>query len=158
MRDPHALEPALKRKLRVLIVEARFYEQLSDQLARGAIAVLERAGAVWQRLTVPGALEIPSAIALAARTRRFDGFVALGVVIRGETSHYDIVASESARGIMDLSLRGIAIGNGVLTCENEEQANARVDVTGMNKGGAAAEAALRMAAIVAMMSSRRGPR
>jgi 6,7-dimethyl-8-ribityllumazine synthase len=156
MKDPHVIEPAMKRGFRVLIVEARFYERLSDELALGAVATLERAGAVWQRLAVPGALEIPSAIALAARTRRFDGFVALGVVIRGETSHYDIVAFESARGIMDLSLQGIAIGNGVLTCENAEQAAIRVDVNGMNKGGAAAEAALRMIAISAAMVRRQG--
>ena len=110
----------------------------------------------WQRLAVPGALEIPGAIALAARTRRFDGFVALGVVIRGETSHYDIVAFESARGIMDLTLRGIAIGNGVLACENDDQAWARVQVAGSNKGGGAAEAALGMMAIAGTMRRRAG--
>ncbi len=150
------IEPALRRKARVLIVEARFYPRFSDELARGAVAALERGGATWQRLAVPGALEIPGAIALAARTRRFDGFVALGVVIRGETSHYDIVAFESARGIMDLTLRGIAIGNGVLACENDDQAWARVQVAGRNKGGGAAEAALGMMAIAGTMRRRAG--
>jgi 6,7-dimethyl-8-ribityllumazine synthase len=156
MKRSPLIEPVLRAGARVLIVEARFYQRFSDELARGAIAAVERAEATWQRLAVPGALEIPGAIALSARTRRFDGFVALGVVIRGETSHYDIVAFESARGIMDLTLQGIAIGNGVLTCENDEQAWARVQVDGMNKGGDAAEAALRMIAIAGTMSRKVG--
>jgi 6,7-dimethyl-8-ribityllumazine synthase len=129
-------------KARLLIVEARFYEDLCDELARGACAAIERAGASWQRVAVPGALELPGAIAMAAR--RYDGFVALGCVLRGETSHYDIVAGESARGIMDLTLQGLCIGNGVLTCENEAQAWARARVTEGNKGGWAADAALAM--------------
>jgi 6,7-dimethyl-8-ribityllumazine synthase len=157
MKVPQIIEPAMKQAARVLIVEARFYQRFSDELARGAGAALDRAGAVWQRLAVPGALEIPGAIALAERTRRFDGFVALGVVIRGETLHYDIVAFESARGIMDLTLRGIAVGNGVLTCENEQQAWARAQVDGMNKGGVAAEATLRMIAIAATMAKATHP-
>ena len=131
-----------KMKTRLLIVEARFYEDLCDELVRGACAALERAGATWQRVAVPGALELPGAIAMAAR--RYDGFVALGCVLRGETSHYDIVAGESARGIMDLTMQGICIGNGVLTCENEAQAWARARVSEGNKGGWAADAALAM--------------
>jgi len=143
-------------KAHVLIVEARFYEALCDELARGAIAALERAGATFERMAVPGALEIPGAIALAAK--RFDGFVALGCVLRGETSHYDIVAGESARGIMDLTLKGMAIGNGILTCENEPQAWARAKVSEMDKGGGAAEAALAMVRFARAMKKKKGLR
>ena len=131
-----------KLKARLLIVEARFYAGLCDELARGAIAAIERAGATWQRMAVPGALEVPGAIAMAAK--RYDGFVALGCVLRGETSHYDIVANESARGIMDLTMKGVCVGNGILTCETEAQAWARAKVSDMDKGGGAAEAALAM--------------
>ncbi len=142
MKTERKQRPAETMKARLLIVEARFYEDLCDELARGACAAIERAGASWQRVAVPGALELPGAIAMAAR--RYDGFVALGCVLRGETSHYDIVAGESARGIMDLTLQGLCIGNGVLTCENEAQAWARARVTEGNKGGWAADAALAM--------------
>ena len=131
-------------KARLLILEARFYGDLCDELAKGAIAAIERAGASWQRMAVPGALELPGAIALAAKTKRYDGFVALGCVLRGETSHYDIVANESARGLMDLTMKGLAIGNGILTCDTQEQAWARARVDEMDKGGVAAEAALAM--------------
>jgi 6,7-dimethyl-8-ribityllumazine synthase len=146
---------ALTRRLkaRILIVEARFYADICDELAKGAITAIERAGATWERRAVPGALELPGAIALAAR--RYDGFVALGCVLRGETSHYDIVAGESARGLMDLTLRGLCIGNGVLTCENEEQAWARARVSGMDKGCGAAEAALAMVAFARAMKARK---
>jgi 6,7-dimethyl-8-ribityllumazine synthase len=133
---------AAKVSARLLIVEARFYVELCDALAAGAIAAIERAGATWERMAVPGALEIPGAIAMASR--RYDGFVALGCVLRGETSHYEIVSNESARGLMDLTMRGLCIGNGILTCENEEQAWERAKTTGMDKGGAAADAALAM--------------
>ncbi len=132
----------LKVKARLLVVETRFYAELSDELAHGAIAAIERAGAMWERMAVPGALEIPGAIAMASK--RYDGFVALGCVLRGETIHYEIVSSESARGLMDLTLKGLCIGNGILTCENEAQAWERAKVSGMNKGGAAADAALAM--------------
>jgi 6,7-dimethyl-8-ribityllumazine synthase len=138
-------------KAHVLIIEARFYDELSDELARGAIQVLEAAGASFERVAVPGALEVPGAIAKAARSRRYDGYVALGAVVRGETSHYDIVANESARGLMDLAVQGLSIGNGILTCENMEQARARAQVNSTNKGGAAAEAALRLIEIERMM-------
>jgi 6,7-dimethyl-8-ribityllumazine synthase len=139
-----AAPAAVKTKAHLLIVEARFYGDICDELASGAIAAIERAGATWERHAVPGALEIPGAIVAAARTKRFDGFVALGCVLRGETSHYDIVANESARGIMDLTLTGLAIGNGILTCDNEAQAWARARVAEMDKGGGAADAALTM--------------
>ena len=125
-----------------LIVEARFYDHLNDMLVAGAKAALETAGHSVEVLTVPGALEIPGAIALAAETGRYDGFVAIGVVIRGETYHFEIVAGESARGIMALTMDGIAIGNGIITVENEEQAIVRADPSEKDKGGEAAKAAL----------------
>ncbi|MBC8038541.1 MAG: 6,7-dimethyl-8-ribityllumazine synthase [Rhizobiales bacterium] len=131
-------------KARLLIIEARFYAELCDELASGAIAAIERAGATWERVAVPGALEIPGAIAMASASKRYDGYVALGCVLRGETTHYEIVSNESARGLMDLAMKGMSIGNGILTCENEEQAWARAKVNGMDKGGAAADAALAM--------------
>src|ERR1700750_561249 len=105
---------------RFLIVEARFYEHLNDLLLEGARAALEAAGHSHETITVPGALEVPAAIALAAESGRYDGFVAIGVVIRGETYHFEIVAGESARALMALTLDGLAIGNGILTVENEE--------------------------------------
>lgn len=127
-----------------LIVEARFYEHLNDMLIDGARVALEEAGHKVEVLTVPGALEVPGAIALAAESGRYDGFVAIGVVIRGETYHFEVVSNESARGIMALALDGIAIGNGILTVENEAQALVRADRTQKDKGGEAAKAALRM--------------
>ena len=125
-----------------LIVEARFYDHLNDMLVAGARAALEAAGHEAEVLTVPGALEIPGAIALAVESGRYDGFVAIGVVIRGETYHFEIVAGESARGIMALTMDGIAIGNGILTVENEAQALVRADPAQKDKGGEAAQAAL----------------
>lgn len=127
---------------KILIVEARFYGHLNDMLIRGARAAIEAAGQEVEVLTVPGALEIPGAIALALESDQYDGFVAIGVVIRGETYHFEIVAGESARAIMALTMDGIAIGNGILTVENEEQALVRADPAQKNKGGEAAEAAL----------------
>jgi 6,7-dimethyl-8-ribityllumazine synthase len=127
-----------------LIVEARWYDHLNDMLIAGAQAALEDAGQKHELLTVPGSLEIPAAIAMAAETGRYDGFVAIGVVIRGETYHFEVVSNESARGLMALSLDGIAIGNGILTVENEAQALDRADPARKNKGGEAAEAAIRM--------------
>ncbi|MBT8432668.1 MAG: 6,7-dimethyl-8-ribityllumazine synthase [Altererythrobacter sp.] len=125
-----------------LIVEARFYGHLNDMLIAGAKTAIEAAGHEAEVLTVPGALEIPGAIALALESDQFDGFVAIGVVIRGETYHFEIVAGESARAIMALTMDGIAIGNGILTVENENQALVRADPAQKNKGGEAAEAAL----------------
>src|SRR3569832_1428700 len=123
---------------RVLIVEARFYPHLNDLLLAGARAAIEAAGHSHETITVPGALEVPGAVALAAESGRYDGFVALGVVIRGETYHFEIVAGESARGLMALSLEGLAIGNGILTVENEAQALARARPNENVKGGEAA--------------------
>ncbi len=125
-----------------LIVEARFYAHLNDMLIAGAKAALQAAGHEVETLTVPGALEVPGAIALAAESGEYDGFVAIGVVIRGETYHFEIVAGESARAIMALTMDGIAIGNGILTVENEEQALLRADPSQKDKGGEAAKAAL----------------
>ncbi|MEC9066430.1 6,7-dimethyl-8-ribityllumazine synthase [Pelagerythrobacter marinus] len=132
---------------RFLVVEARFYEHLNDLLLDGARSALEAAGHEVEVVTVPGALEVPGAIALAAESGRFDGFVALGIVIRGETYHFEIVAGESARGIMALSMDGIAIGNGILTVENEEQALVRAKKAEKDKGGEAARAAMAMLAL-----------
>ena len=126
----------------ILLVEARFYPHLNDMLLAGARAAIEAAGHQHETLTVPGALEIPGAIALAARSGRFCAFVGLGVIIRGETDHFEVVSNESARGIMHLTLQGFAIGNGILTVENEEQARVRCDPAQLDKGGAAAKAAL----------------
>ena len=130
-----------------LIVEARFYDHLNDLLIEGAKAALDEAGHKYEVATVPGALEIPGAIALAAETGRYDGFVAIGVVIRGETYHFEVVSNESARGLMALSMDGIAIGNGILTVENEEQALVRARPDQKNKGGEAAKAAIAMLAL-----------
>lgn len=138
----------------ILILEARFYGDICDELCRGAIAHLEKAGATWERYAVPGALEIPGAIAVAHETGLYHGYVALGCVLRGETTHYDIVANESSRGIMDLTLEGLCIGNGILTCENDAQAWARANVDEMDKGGGAAEAALAMIRFTRMMSRK----
>ena len=129
---------------RFLIVEARFYSHLNDMLIAGARGALEDAGHDVDVVTVPGALEVPGAIALAVESGRYDGFVAIGVVIRGETYHFEIVAGESARAIMELTMDGIAIGNGILTTENEDQAVVRADPAQKNKGGEAAQAAMRM--------------
>jgi len=126
----------------ILLVEARFYPHLNDMLIAGARAAIEKAGHKHEILTVPGALEIPGAIALAARSGRYCAFVGLGVVIRGETYHFEVFSNESARGIMDLTLQGYAVGNGVLTVENETQAMARCDPAQLDKGGGAASAAL----------------
>jgi 6,7-dimethyl-8-ribityllumazine synthase len=129
---------------RILIVEARFYDHLNDLLIEGARAAIEEAGHNHETITVPGALEVPGAIALAAETGRYDAFVALGVVIRGETYHFEIVAGESARGIMALALDGIPVGNGILTVENEAQALTRARSAEKDKGGEAAKAAIAM--------------
>lgn len=135
----------------LLIVEARFYDDLADALLDGATAALEAAGATWDVITVPGALEVPAVIAMALDAAGedggtvYDGFVALGTVIRGETYHFDIVANESCRAIMDLSVNeSVAVGNGILTVENDEQAWVRARRSEKDKGGDAARAALRM--------------
>ena len=132
---------------RFLIVEARFYDHLNDMLIAGARAALAAAGHEVDLVTVPGALEVPGAIALAAESGQYDGFVALGVVIRGETYHFEIVAGESARGIMALTMDGLAVGNGILTTENEAQAIYRADPAQANKGAGAAQAAMALLAL-----------
>jgi 6,7-dimethyl-8-ribityllumazine synthase len=137
---------------RFLIVEARFYTHLNDLLIDGARTALEEAGHDHETVTVPGALEVPAAIAMAAETGRYDGFVALGVIIRGETYHFEVVSNESARGLMALTLDGLPIGNGILTVENEAQALARARKTEKNKGGEAAHAAIAMLALTEQFS------
>ena len=132
---------------RVLIVEARFYTHLNDLLLEGARAAIEQAGHSHETITVPGALELPGAIGLAAESGQYDAYVAIGVVIRGETYHFEIVAGESARGLMALSMDGLAIGNGILTTEDEAQALTRAKPTEKDKGGEAAKAALAMLAL-----------
>ena len=136
----------------ILIVEARFYEHLNDLLLAGARGAIEAAGHRHETVTVPGALEVPGAIALAIESGRYDGYVAIGVVIRGETYHFEIVAGESARGIMALTMDGHAIGNGILTTENERQALTRARPDEKDKGGEAAKAALAMIDLQAKFS------
>lgn len=128
-----------------LIVEADFYTELAAAQKQGAIKALEENGMSYETVSVPGALEIPAAICFAEQTNNYAGYVALGCVIRGETTHYETVCAESARGLMDLTLQGYAIGNGILTVENQDQAWARADMAQKNKGGEAAIAAIRMA-------------
>ena len=130
-----------------LIVEARFYDHLNDMLIAGARAAIKAAGHKSETITVPGALEIPAAISLADASGNYDGYVAIGVVIRGETYHFEIVAGESARGIMALTMDGVAIGNGILTVEDEAQALVRADPAQKDKGGEAAKAALALFAL-----------
>jgi len=147
--------------MNILIVEARFYAHISDALLDGAMAALEKAGASFERITVPGALEIPPAILFAAKAgegagKSFDGYVALGCVIRGETYHFEIVASESARGLTQLGVtHGLCIGNGILTVENEEQALARAARDQLDKGGDAARAALALVNLRAKLGAHR---
>ena len=148
--DTFAIVPGSAEGQHYLIVEARFYNELADALLEGAKAAFEAAGATFEVVTVPGALEIPAAIAIASELKGddYDGYVALGCVIRGETTHYEIVSGESARALMDLSVAdGIALGNGILTVENEAQAWARARVSEQDKGGGAAIAAMTLAAL-----------
>ena len=134
--------------MHLLIVEARFYDELLDELTAGAAAALKEAGATFEVVSVDGALEVPGAIAIAEKTGRFDGYVALGVVIRGKTIHFEIVSEVSARGIMDLTVQhALCIGNGIQTVENADQAWQRCRVNELNKGGGAAKAALALIAL-----------
>ncbi|MDP4023614.1 6,7-dimethyl-8-ribityllumazine synthase [Methylobacterium sp. NEAU 140] len=147
--DPHVAGA------RVLVVEARYYDAIADELLTGARAAIEAAGAQAEVVTVPGALEIPAAVAILLDAGGYDAVVTLGCVIRGETGHYDIVAGESARALMDLSVdRRIPLGNGILTVETEAQALARARVAEMNKGGGAAEAALAVLALKRAAAAR----
>ena len=150
--DAFTIQPGSAKGQHYLIVEARFYSELADELLKGATGALERAGASFDVVTVPGALEIPAAVAMASDLKGeiYDGYITLGCVIRGETTHYEIVSGESARALMDLSIAdGIALGNGVLTVENDDQAWARARISDQDKGGAAAVAAMAMAALKA---------
>jgi 6,7-dimethyl-8-ribityllumazine synthase len=131
----------------LLIVVAPFYRAIADDLVAGAVMALEQAHATHETVEVPGALEIPPAIRLASQSRRFDGYVALGCVLRGETTHYETVCNDSSRGLMLLGLEGLCIGNGILTCETAEQAHVRAAPSGQDKGGGAAAAALHLIAL-----------
>ena len=139
--------PIFDRPVRVAIVVAPYYKDIADNLVAGARAELSAVNADIQVIEVPGALEVPVAIGIADRKGDFDGFVALGCVIRGETTHYDTVCNDSSRGLTMLGLSGVAVGNGILTVENYEQAAARADPEGQNKGGGAAAAALHLIAL-----------
>ncbi|MCC5988389.1 MAG: 6,7-dimethyl-8-ribityllumazine synthase [Pararhodobacter sp.] len=139
--------PEFDRPVKVLIVVAPYYRDIADGLIGGAQAVLEKAGATYELIEVPGALEVPTAIGQAFRMSNFDGFVALGCVIRGETTHYETVCNDSSRALALLGLQGVCIGNGILTVENHEQAAARANPAGQDKGGGAAVAALHLIAL-----------
>ena len=139
--------PAFDRPVRLLIVVAPWYKDITDNLVAGAQAMAAKCGATVEVIEVPGALEIPSAIALAERLAKYDGYVALGCVVRGETTHYDTVCNDSSRGLTLLGLQGACVGNGILTVENIGQAEVRADPSGQDKGGGAAAAALHLIAL-----------
>jgi 6,7-dimethyl-8-ribityllumazine synthase len=139
--------PTFDKPVKLLIVVAPYYKDVADNLVAGARGVAADCGAEVEVIEVPGALEVPTAIALAERMAKFDGYVALGCVIRGETTHYDTVCNDSSRAISMLGLNGAAIGNGILTVENRAQAEVRADPAGQNKGGGAAAAALHLIAL-----------
>ena len=145
--DHHQLPLPRVEGTRLLIVVSPYYRQIADGLIAGARAVATQAGATADLVEVPGALEIPTAIALAASRNLYDGYVALGCVVRGETTHYDTVCNDSSRGLTLLGLQGHCIGNGILTVENIAQAEVRADPQGQNKGGGAAAAALHLIAL-----------
>ena len=149
--------PSFDTPVKVAIVIAPYYKAISDQQLASARGVLERAGAAHETIEVPGSLEIPSAIALAHRMSNFDGYVALGCVIRGRTSHYDVVVNQSAEGIMLLGLQGAAIGNGIITVENMEQAEERADANRLDTAGGAASAALHLIALARRFGGARKP-
>ena len=139
--------PSFDKPVKLLIVVAPYYKDIADNLVAGARAVGEACGATVEVIEVPGALEVPTAIAMAERLAEYDGYVALGCVIRGETTHYDTVCNDSSRAISLLGLQGACIGNGILTVENRAQAEVRADPAGQNKGGGAAAAALHLVAL-----------
>lgn len=139
--------PIFDRPVKILIVVAPYYKDIADQLIAGARAEIEACGGTHDLVEVPGALEVPTAIGIAERMSNFDGYVALGCVIRGETTHYETVCNDSSRGITLLGLQGLCIGNGILTVETMAQAQARAEVAGQNKGGGAAAAALHLIAL-----------
>ncbi|MCE6960239.1 6,7-dimethyl-8-ribityllumazine synthase [Cereibacter sphaeroides] len=147
--------PVFEKPVKLLIVVAPYYRDIADDLIAGAKATIESCSASWDLVEVPGALEVPSAIAMAERQANFDGYVALGCVIRGETTHYDTVCNDSSRGLMLLGLQGACIGNGILTVENREQAVVRAAPDGQDKGGGAAAAALHLIALSRRWSGQR---
>lgn len=139
--------PVFDKPVKVLIVVAPYYKDIADNLVAGAKAEIEAAGASWDLVEMPGALEVPTAIGISDRRSNFDGYVALGCVIRGETTHYETVCNDSSRALQLLGLQGLCIGNGILTVESRAQAEVRADVAGQNKGGGAAAAALHLVAL-----------
>ncbi|WP_415921843.1 6,7-dimethyl-8-ribityllumazine synthase [Tateyamaria sp. SN6-1] len=146
--EHHVLDtPRFDSPTKVLIVVSPYYKGIADNLVAGAKAEIEAAGATWDLIEMPGALEIPTAIGISERMSNFDGYVALGCVIRGETTHYETVCNDSSRALQLLGLQGLCIGNGILTVENTAQAEVRADPDGQNKGGGAAAAALHLIAL-----------
>lgn len=145
--------PTFDKPVKVLIVVSPYYSDIADGLLTGAKAELEAAGATYEVVEMPGALEIPTAIGISDRRSNFDGYVALGCVIRGETTHYETVCNDSSRALSMLGLSGLCIGNGILTVENKEQAQVRADPEGQNKGGGAAAAALHLIALARKWAS-----
>lgn len=139
--------PSFDAPVKLLIVVAPYYKDIADDLIAGAKAEIEAAGCTWDLVEMPGALEVPTAIGISDRRSNFDGYVALGCVIRGETTHYDTVCNDSSRALQLLGLQGLCIGNGILTVENRKQAEVRADPNDMNKGGGAAAAALHLIAL-----------
>ncbi len=148
--------PDFPDPVKVLIVVAPYYKDIADDLVAGAKAMLDSAGASYEVVEMPGALEVPTAIRIADRQSNFDGYVALGCVIRGETTHYETVCNDSSRALQLLGLDGCCIGNGILTVENRKQAEVRADPSAMNKGGGAAAAALHLIALTRRWSRPRG--
>lgn len=146
--EHHILErPSFDKPVKLLIVVAPYYKAIAENMIAGAKAEIEAAGGSWDLVEVPGALEVPTAIGIAERLSNFDGYVALGCVIRGETTHYETVCNDSSRGITMLGLQGLCIGNGILTVETVAQAEVRADPAAQNKGGGAAAAALHLIAL-----------
>ena len=139
--------PSFDKPVKLLIVVAPYYKDIADNMVAGATAEIEAAGGTFEICEVPGALEVPTAIAIADRKSNFDGYVALGCVIRGETTHYDTVCNDSSRALQLMGLQGLCIGNGILTVENMTQAEVRADPADQNKGGGAAAAALHLVAL-----------
>lgn len=145
--------PSFDKPVKILIVVAPYYKDIADNLVAGAKAEIEAVNGTWELAEMPGALEVPTAIGMADRRSNFDGYVALGCVVRGETTHYETVCNDSSRALQLLGLQGLCIGNGILTVENRAQAEARAEVAGQNKGGGAAAAALHLVALARKWAS-----
>ncbi|WP_102222982.1 6,7-dimethyl-8-ribityllumazine synthase [Acidimangrovimonas sediminis] len=150
-------KPVFDTPVKLLIVVAPYYKDIADQLVAGARAAIEAVGGTHETIEVPGALEVPQAIALAARLSNYDGYVALGCVIRGETTHYETVCNDSSHALMLLGLQGACVGNGILTVEHHAQAAVRAEAKGQNKGGGAADAALHLIALARRWSGTSRP-